>query len=104
MYVINRAAAARELARVLRPGGRLIGAVWSGTESCDIVLFQQTASRFTPNPFLDQLASCDIQAQVETEVLGFDVNDFDSAWNVLAGVTTAQLPPERQEEGQSRCA
>src|SRR5918998_5916679 len=50
MYVINRAAAARELARVLRPGGRLVSAVWSGTESCDIVLFQQTASRFAPTP------------------------------------------------------
>lgn len=112
MYVIDRAAAARELARVLRPGGRLVGAVWSGPESCDIVLFQQTAGRFAPippvsgvgpgaladaGPFLDQLADCGIQAQVETEVLGFDFNDFDSAWDALAGVTTAQLPPERQE-------
>ncbi len=28
MYVIDRGAAAREIARVLRPGGRLVAAVW----------------------------------------------------------------------------
>jgi SAM-dependent methyltransferase len=32
MYVIDRGAAAREIARVLRPGGRLVGAVWAGAE------------------------------------------------------------------------
>ena len=29
MYVIDRAAASREIARVLRPGGRLVAAVWA---------------------------------------------------------------------------
>lgn len=37
MYVIDRAAAAREMARVLRPGGRLVAAVWAGPDRCDIV-------------------------------------------------------------------
>jgi hypothetical protein len=32
------------------------------------------------------------------EVLGFD---FDSAWDASVGVTTAQLPPERQEEAKA---
>jgi ubiquinone/menaquinone biosynthesis C-methylase UbiE len=50
MYVLDRAAAAREIARVLRPQGRLVAAVWAGPEQCDIVLFQQTAGRFAGPP------------------------------------------------------
>jgi SAM-dependent methyltransferase len=116
MYALDRAAAAREIARMLRPGGRFVAAVWAGPEQCDIVLFQQTAGRFAPpppvpgvgpgaladpTPFLAQLAAAGIAAGVETETLGFDFADFTSAWTVLAGVTTAQLPPERQQEAQA---
>lgn len=115
MYVIDRAAAAREVRRVLRPGGRFVAAVWAPAERCDIVLFQQTAGRFAPTPpvpgvgpgaladptrFLAQLAEVGIDVQVETEELGFDFHDFDLAWEVLAGVTTAQLPPERRQEAK----
>ncbi|MAM67005.1 MAG: hypothetical protein CL702_11580 [Chloroflexi bacterium] len=32
MYVVDRAAAVSEFARVLRPGGRLVGSVWTGPE------------------------------------------------------------------------
>ena len=116
MYVIDRAAAARELARVLRPQGRLIAAVWAEPEACDIVLFQQTAGRFAgpppvpgvgpgaladPTLFLRQLADAGIEARVERETLGFDFENFGAAWNVLAGVTTAHLPPERQQEAKA---
>ena len=116
MYAIDRATAARESARVLRPGGRFVAAVWAGPERCDIVLLQQTAGRFAPPPpvpgvgpgaladasaFLAQLADSGIDAHVETETLGFDFPDFASAWEVLAGVTTANLPPERQQEAKA---
>jgi SAM-dependent methyltransferase len=112
MYVIDRAAAAREIARVLRPGGRFVAAVWAGPEQCDLVLFQQTAGRFAPpppvpgvgpgaladpTPFLAQLADAGINAAVETAVLGFDFEDFALAWEVMARVTTSQLAPERQQ-------
>lgn len=115
MYVIDRGAAAREIARVLRPGGRLIAAVWGGPEVSDIVLFQQTAGRFAGPPpvpgvgpgaladptfFLQQLADAGIESRLETETLGFDFPDFRSAWQALAGVTTAHLPPDQQEEAQ----
>src|SRR5438067_7518130 len=86
MYVIDRAAAAREIARVLRPGGRLVAAVWGGHEQADIVRFQQIAGSFAPKPpvpgvgpgaladpaeFLAQLASASIRASVEAETTSF---------------------------------
>jgi SAM-dependent methyltransferase len=115
MYVIDREAAARQIARVLKPFGRFIAAVWAGPEQCDIVLFQQTAGRFAgpppvpgvgpgaladPSDFLRQLDAAGIRARVETQTLGFDFPDFTSAWDTLAGVTTAQLHPERQQEAK----
>ena len=116
MYVIDRAAAAREIARVLRPGGRLVAAVWSGPEQADIVRLQQTAGSFAPKPpvpgvgpgaladpaeFLAQLEHAGIRASVEAQTTSFAFDDFSSAWDVLAGVTTAQLSFDRQEEAKA---
>jgi SAM-dependent methyltransferase len=115
MYVVDRPAAAREIARVLRSGGRIVAAVWASPEVCDIVMFQQTAARFAPPPpvtgvgpgaladlgsFVDELAVCGIEARVETEVLGFEFRDLTAAWEVLAGVTAVGLPAEVQAEAR----
>jgi SAM-dependent methyltransferase len=116
MYAIDRGAAAREIRRVLRPGGRFVAAVWAGPDQCDIVLFQQIAGRFAPPPpvpgvgpgaladptgFVAQLSDAGISAHVDIEELGFDFNDFELAWEVLAGVTIAGLAPERREEARA---
>ena len=53
-----------------------------------------------PLPFQAQLLDAGIDTEVETEELGFDYDDFESAWEVLAGVTTASLEPERVEEAK----
>ena len=115
MYVIDRHAAAREIARVLRPGGRFVAAVWASPEECDIVLFQQTAGSFAPSPpvpgvgpgamadpreFIGDLSASGVVASVETERLGFEFDDFESAWEVLAGVTTAKLETEVREQAK----
>lgn len=116
MYVIDRASAAKEIARVLRPGGRLVAAVWAGADTCDIVQFQQIAGSFAATPpvegvgpgaladlvpFLDQLSQAGLETQVEVETTGFRFADFESAWNALAGVTTAALEPEVLNQAKS---
>lgn len=115
MFVIDRAAAAQEMARVLRSRGRLVAAVWAGPEKCDLVLFQRTVSQFAPpppvrgvgpgaladpQPFLDELARAGVEARVETEMLGFDFPNLPFAWDVLAGVVAESMPPDRQREAQ----
>src|SRR5450432_1022980 len=115
MFVIDREAAARELARVLKPGGRFVAAVWAGPDRCDIVRFQQIAGSFAGAPpvagvgpgamadatgFLHQLEVAGLSARVETETFSFEFPDFDSAWDTLAGVTTAKLTPERHREAK----
>ena len=50
--------------------------------------------------FLSQLSEAGIRAQVERQQLGFDFDDFDIPWEVLAGVTTAQLAPNIQAEAK----
>ena len=116
MYALDRAAAAREIARVLRPGGQLVAAVWAGPEQCDLVHFQQMAGRLAPtppvpgvgpgaiadpSPFVQQLVEAGITAQVETATLGFDFASFAQAWEVMAHVTTSQLAPAQQQEAQA---
>ncbi len=79
------------------------------------MLFQQIAGGFAaappvpgvgpgaladPTPFLQQLADAGINARVETEILGFDIDSFVLAWDVFAGVMTARLSLELQQEAK----
>ncbi len=116
MYVIDRAATANELARVLRPGGRFVGAVWAGADQADIVRFQQLAGSFAPKPpvegvgpgaladlrpFLGHLVDAGLEVHVDAETTGFHFANFDAAWDALAAVTTAALDPAIQDQAKS---
>ena len=116
MYVIDRAAAAKEIARVLRPGGRFVAAVWAGPHETDIVKFQQTAGSFAPKPpvhgvgpgaladpseFLSQLQAAGLDGRCETVTTTFEFSNFQTAWDALAGVTTATLDPSIQQEAKT---
>ncbi len=117
MYVIDRAAAAEEIARVLRLGGRFLGVVWAGPEETDIVRFQQTAGSFAPKPpvegvgpgamadpgpFLAQLSNVGLDASLDTAETEFTFPSFDAAWDSLAAVTTAGLDSETAKGSRTR--
>ena len=117
MYVIDRAAAAREIARVLKPGERLVAAVWAGSERADIVRLQQIAGSFAPKPpvdgvgpgamadprpFLAELADAGIKAAGrDRRSPSSSLTTLRSAWEVLAGVTAARIEPERLEPAKA---
>ena len=116
MYVIDRNTAAKEIARILRPGGKFIAAVWSGSEKADIVQFQQIAGSFAPTPpvegvgpgsmadpsqFVSQLTDSGIAARVEIETIEFDFVELESAWRALAYVTAAGIDEKTQDEAKS---
>jgi precorrin-6B methylase 2 len=116
MYAIDRERAAEECARVLRGGGRLVAAVWAGADMADIVRFQQTAGAFAPappvagvgpgaladpEPFLVQLRSAGVSVSVESDVVEFTFENFEQAWDVLAGVTTANLDADRRRAAKT---
>src|SRR6266403_2062770 len=80
------------------------------------VIDRGAAARFAPKPpvpgvgpgaladaaeFLAQLESAGIRASLEAETTSFAFTDFSSAWDVLAGVTAAQLSSERQEAARA---
>ena len=113
--MVDRAATAREMYRVLRSKGRFVGAVWAGPKLCDLVRFQQIAGSYSdappvpgvgpgaladPTEFLQQLSDVGFTVHVETENLGFDIDSFALTWDVFAGVTTARLSPDFKQKAR----
>ncbi|HSH00479.1 MAG TPA: class I SAM-dependent methyltransferase, partial [candidate division Zixibacteria bacterium] len=106
MYVVDRAAAAREIARALTPDGKFIAVVWGSRDNTDIVRFQEIAGSFAPTPpvtavgpgslgdpqpFVTALQEQGLTVTVDSIVTTFEFPDFDTSWVPLAGVTAKKL-------------
>lgn len=116
MFVPDRATAAREIARVLRPGGRLVATFPTGPDTSDLVRFQRILGAFAPEPpvkgvgpgaladptaFVLTLKENGIESALEQEEVAFDLANLEEAWTVFAHVTAMRIPPARRKDARS---
>ncbi len=113
MFVPDRAAAARECARVLKPGGRFSAGVFGPLERADLPRLQAIIGRFAeqkpppgigpcaladPAEFLGQLASAGIEASVERTSFEFTFPDFETAYAATMRITAGKIAPELEPQ------
>ncbi len=119
MFVLDKSVAAREIARVLRRGGRFVASVWAPPDRCDIVRFQRTVGSFAPEPpvkgvgpgsmakpenFVGELEAAGIHAHVEESVATWSHPSLEHAWETFAAVTAGRMTPEQIELAKAAVA
>ncbi|TAK66336.1 MAG: methyltransferase domain-containing protein [Dehalococcoidia bacterium] len=113
MFVPDRAAAARECARVLKPGGRFSAGVFGPPERADLPRLQSIIGRFAeqkpppgigpcaladPAEFLGQLAAAGIDATVGRATFEFTFPDFETAYAATMRIMAGKIAPEAEPQ------
>lgn len=116
MFVSDKAAAAQEIARVLKPEGHVVASVWGPPDQCDIVRFQRLVGSFAPEPpvkgvgpgaladptlFLELLKRHDVAARVQQEVVTWGHPNLQHAWDTFTNVTALRMSPEQQQNARA---
>jgi len=116
MFVADKAAAAAEIARVLKSEGRFAASVWGPPEECDIVRFQRLVGAFAPEPpvkgvgpgaladpalFLELLSRNGVAARVQQEVVTWGHPNLQHAWDTFTSVTALRMAPEQQDKARA---
>lgn len=116
MFVSDKAAAAAEIARVLKPEGHVVASVWGPPDQCDIVRFQRIVGSFAPEPpvkgvgpgaladpslFLELLSRNGVAARVQPEVITWGHPNLQHAWDTFTNVTALRMSPEQQEASRA---
>ena len=111
MFVADKAAAASEIARVLKPGGRFVASAWGPPDRCDIVRFQRILGAFAPEPpvkgvgpgsladptlFNALLARAGIAVRVEPEIVTWTHPSLEHALSTFTHVTASRMTTEQQ--------